>query len=563
METRAATRALPWLDAGGNASRFSALVRLLDREAGKVIAVSFVLVMLTLVPDALGFTLARPGTAFMGTLMNPEDTNSYLAKMQQGYEGNWLYSIPFTSEPHSAEFLGGFYLALGHFARFSGLSILQTWYVARVAFAFLMFVVACAFIRSYLLNSRTRLIAYAFALTGSGLGWLLFAAGQTYWLGDFPVDFKMPEAHLFFSAMTFPHFSTGVVLILISLWLSMRSIRGEGVWYAVGAGAANLALAVVYPFLIYLIAAVTLLWLLNQFVQSKRILLRPIISAAISVLIPSPLLVYYFVVLRSNPIFAAWDAQAATPSPNPLHFLAAYGALLILAAPTLLDRSLRPLWLWVFAAAVLLYMPLNAQRRFVEGIQVPLSILASAGVVSYYLPKLDVMKVFRRLANRPGYSARGLQKLIVLSTVVLLSVSNLYVFLSMNLTAAVEQPYPFFRSLAELEALSWAAATLPAGSVIMSGYETGSLIPTRSNLRTVIGHWAETPQFAAKYNQVNSFFSGHVSKQGETALLKSARVNYIFYGPEERSLGGYDPGSDVMMAQVYVNSSVVIFRVSE
>ena len=41
-------------------------------------------------------------------------------------------------------------------------------------------------------------------ILGSGLGWVLFLFGQTYWLGAFPVDFKMPEAHLFFSAMTLP-----------------------------------------------------------------------------------------------------------------------------------------------------------------------------------------------------------------------------------------------------------------------------------------------------------------------------------------------------------------------
>ena len=70
-------------------------------EALAALLVALILVGVTLIPDALGFALARPGTQFMGTLMNPEDTNSYLAKMQQGFEGDWLYTIPFTAEEHS------------------------------------------------------------------------------------------------------------------------------------------------------------------------------------------------------------------------------------------------------------------------------------------------------------------------------------------------------------------------------------------------------------------------------------------------------------------------------
>jgi hypothetical protein len=45
--------------------------------------------------------------------------------------------------------------------------------------------------------------------------------GQPYWLDTFPVDFRMPEAHLFFTAMTFPHVAVGSLLLLLSFrWLA-------------------------------------------------------------------------------------------------------------------------------------------------------------------------------------------------------------------------------------------------------------------------------------------------------------------------------------------------------
>lgn len=539
------------------------LTGLLRQEAVAAFLFALILVTVTLIPDLLGFAFARPGTVFMETLMNPEDTNSYLAKMQQGYEGFWLYTIPFTSKPHSAEFLGGFYILLGQAARPLGFSILQMWYVARVVSALCMFLIAWSFIRSFLPDVRTRWIAYFLALTGSGLGWALFAVGQSYWLGDFPVDFKMAEAHLFFTALAFPHFAAGVCLIIGSLWLSFQALVNERTRYALVAGAVNLALAVVYPFLIYLIAAVLILYWLNLCLESKRIRWRSAMDAAASLAIPMPLLVYYFVVLRTNPVFQAWDAQAVTLSPNPLQYLVAYGVMMLLAVPTLVNREMRPLWLWVLAVCLLVYAPLNPQRRFVEGVQVPLSILAAAGLVSYYLPRLRSSGPFKRLATLPRYSEVGLERFVVLGVLLLLSVSNVYVLMSMSFTAAVQQPYPFFRPQAEVEAVDWAGANLPSGSIILSAYETGSLIPTRSGLRTVIGHWAETIDFERTYDSVSTYFAGKMTESQRSDLLRKERVSYVFFGPRERSLGDFHPDTDPRMTPVYDNSEVTIFRAGD
>ncbi len=529
----------------------------------QALLVALILVAVTLIPVALGYAFARPGTEFMGMLMNPEDSNSYLAKMQQGYEGGWLYSIPFTTEAHAPAFLGGFYLLLGHAARFLNLSVVQMWHLARVASAVLMFMAVYGFIRHFSPDPLTRWIAYALALTGSGLGWLLFALGQNYWLGDFPVDFKMPEAHLFFAALAFPHFTLGVTLILASVWLSLRAFDTQRMLFAAGAGVANLALVIVYPFLIYLIGTVLALHWFDLYFSKRRLQLRAGIAVLVSLLIPAPLLIYDLMVLRTNAAFRAWDAQAVTPSPNPLHYLVAYGAVLVLAAPTLREREWRPLWIWVLAVALLVYAPLNPQRRFVEGVQVPLSILAAAGLTSRYLPRVRLSEVFQRLAARPHYSVRGLERLIIVGLLVLLTLSNLYVLLSTSVTAALEQPYPLFRTQAEVDAVEWAGAHLPAGAVVLSAYESGSLIPTRTGLRTVIGHWAETMDFPRKYDQVSSFFAGATSEEWRTKLLAAQHVDYLFYGPRERALGNYDPALDPDLTRAYENTAVVIYRVNK
>src|SRR3990172_2572580 len=93
------------------------------REWWIALLIALAAVALTWVPYGLGYQLARPDTEFTGVLMNPEDSQSYFAKMLQGYDGNWLYTIPFTTEDHAPAFVGGFYLALGHLARTMSLSL--------------------------------------------------------------------------------------------------------------------------------------------------------------------------------------------------------------------------------------------------------------------------------------------------------------------------------------------------------------------------------------------------------------------------------------------------------
>lgn len=528
-------------------------------------AVALVVVALANLPYLLAYYFARAGTAFTGVLMNPEDSNSYLAKMQEGFAGAWLYEIPFTSEPHAPAFLGGFYLLLGQLARVLNFSVIQMWHLARMFFGWTMFMTVFGFIKSLVADARTRWLAYAFAGIGSGLGWVLFLFGQTFWLGAFPVDFKMPEAHLFFTALTFPHFAAGTLLIVASVWLWLKASATGQLRFAISAGVTNLALGIVYPFLIYLIATVLLLNVLAQRFESRRDSSRRSgwregIFSALALAIPAPLFLYYVMVLRINPVFRAWDAQSITPSPHPLHYVLAYGAMLVLAAPTVRSREFRPLWIWVLAVALLVYAPLNPQRRFVEGVQVPLCLLAAVGLVSYYLPRLRANALFQKLAARPRYSVAGLERLALVLLISFFSISNLYVLARTSVTAAWEQPQPLFLPQSQVRAVEWAGAHLPAGARVLSAYVLGSFIPTRTNLRTVVGHWAETVDFENKYEQVAAFYDRAASDEWRKKVIEQQRVDYIFYGQFERALGEYDPASAANTTRVFDNAEVAIYR---
>ncbi|MFW6184104.1 MAG: hypothetical protein ACOC8X_09925, partial [Chloroflexota bacterium] len=411
------------------------------REWRAALAASLALILLMSIPYVLGYALAGEDVLFTGIIMNAEDTQSYFAKMLQGYDGAWRYYIPFTPEAHEPVFLGGFYLALGHAARWLGLSLETVWHAARVGADLLLGLSAYWFIAAFLRRVRWRVVAHLLALFGSGLGWVLLLLGQTAWLGVFPVDFHMPEAHLFFTAFTSPHVALGTALLLVGmrlLWQLLWGVGASGWGAAVELGLCLLSLVVVYPFLIYLMALTSLLagmlrlwqlWRAGQLEFGPLLALGSKVGAAF--LMPAPLVLYYALVLRQNAVFRAWDVQAVTPSPPWPHYVVAFGPLLFWAVLGLRDRR-RPasagfLWVWLAAAALLVYAPLNPQRRFVQGAQAPLAILATVGFLGAAWPWLQDTRVVQGLLRRPRYSVEGLRRFAIVFFLAGMSLSNLYV----------------------------------------------------------------------------------------------------------------------------------------
>jgi hypothetical protein len=541
-------------------------------EWGRALAVALLAIALTLIPYLLGYATAQEGMAFTGLLMNPEDSQTYWAKMQQGYDGRLLYTIPFTPETHPGAFVGAFYLGTGHLARLSGLSLPLMWHVSRLAADVLLFLVVFGFIAAFITDSRGRWLAYLLSLFGSGLGWLLFLLAQPYWLGAFPVDFKQPGAHLFFTALTFPHVALGTAILLLSVWLLYRAGEqsAEDGWhgwrYAVAAGCSNVILGIAYPFLLYLIMLMAVLYWLYLAFRMRQLLWRPAFLFAVTFAIPAPLYLYYAYTLKTNLIFRAWDAQAITPSPPWPHYLIAYGPMLLLGfwhwrGRPQQRRQFAVLWLWIFAVALLVYAPLTPQRRFVQGVQAPLAILATAGFLQVALPWLERTRLWQALLTRPRYSAAGLRRFVTVLFLTFMSLSNLYVLASVSVSAVIQQPDPLFRPQDEVEATEWLRQNGIASAVVLGAYQTGNYVAAHARQRVVLGHWAETMAYEDKVTAVATFYDATTSDAWRRELLAQYNVTYVWHGPRERELGGFEPAMADYLQPVYLHNTVAIYAV--
>ena len=72
--------------------------RCIPRSEWRWLAVVTVLiVLLSVAPNAWGNLIASPAYHFSGVVFLPEDGDTYVAKIRQGMQGAWLYSMVFNA----------------------------------------------------------------------------------------------------------------------------------------------------------------------------------------------------------------------------------------------------------------------------------------------------------------------------------------------------------------------------------------------------------------------------------------------------------------------------------
>jgi hypothetical protein len=534
--------------------------------------------LLFILPYMLGHILALPNEVFSGIWFNIDD-GSYLSVIHQGLNNHWTYRNLFTTEPHEAVFIQGFYLSLGHLGRLLNLTVVQTWHLSLVLANLTLFIVLYQFLAQFLSAPKQRLFAYLLAIFGAGYDWFQFPTWleRAAALEAVPIDLFMPEAHLFYSALTFPHFSAGTTLLLLIFWWSLRALMpdqkpGRGWWYAFLAGLGNLLLIVIYPFLILLTAAVLGVFYVYLLRRARSFLWSAGFKLLIIFSLPIPLLAYYLLVLMNNAVMRAWNAQAVTLSPNPIHYILTYAPYLLLGVwtlrylrddPTRVRDRLVFLWIWVGCVAVLLYLPINPQRRFVEGLQVPLAILASWGLFATVLPRIMRTRAVQALTNQPRYSQAGISRLVLFVVFAGTCLFNAYLYLGTVATLGLIQPYPVFRPQAEIEAMDWLKENTPPSAVVLGSYWTGSYLPGRSGNTVFVGHLYETIDFTAKRELANRFFSPDTPADWRRSFIEQQAIDFVFIGPHERQFEPFSLEEDFgggSLDLVYQNEQVRIYR---
>lgn len=505
--------------------------------AGVILAVSCL-------PYLIAWVATPPGYQFGGILVNPFDGNSYLAKMRQGWAGMWQFHLTYTPEPHDGAYIFLFYLGLGHIARLAGLPLILVYHTARVLAGFALLIAVYAFLTRLIDDRHGRRLAFWLVGISAGLGWLGVA------LGAFPIDLWVPEAFVFYSLLSNPHFPLAIALMLVIVagvvWPT------TGIWCWLMPGLAALALALVQPFALAVVYVSLALYLVLRGWLDRSWPSSGLVAAISAVVFSLPVLLYDYWVYTTNPALAAWGAQNVTPAPPVLDLILGFGLVGLLAvlggvvAVRTCDRGGLVLVIWSIVTLVLVYVPFALQRRFLTGLGLPLAVLAAIGLSRWLLPKLS--------------NARA--RLVGAVTVGIGALGSLFLLMVLILGVLNRQGQPdFFARLYlsqdESAVMEW-LLTNAQGQIALAAPRTGMLLPGRSGVRVFTGHPFETIDADVKDAQAEAFFRGEMSDTEWQNLREEYDIRYVFVGPAEQSLGG---GGDYLrgFTPVFTQGEVSIY----
>ncbi|UCC65520.1 MAG: hypothetical protein JSV36_10930, partial [Anaerolineae bacterium] len=455
-------------------------------------------VLAAALPYLIAWWTTPDGLFYTGFLTNPEDGHSYLAKMLQGYRGQWLSHLPYTADLHQGEFLFTWYLALGHVARWMGLPPILVFHGARVVNGFILLMALYAAVAHVMSDLSQRRIAFTLITLGSGFGWLaVLLRGMT-------IDLWVPEGYVFYSLFVNPHFPLAITLMLFILLCSvtpwgLRRVRDQRhwTWRLLGVALSAAALGLVLPLGLFIVGAALGCYSAILWIQRRHPPWREIISGGAIAVAGGPFVANAYLASTRNPAFAAWSALNQTSSPPPWDYALGYGLILLLALGglyTALRRRRDSDWLivaWTMSTAVLLYLPFSLQRRLVMGWIVPLGLLATMG--------------WTRLSARVsgGVATRALARGQILGQAshrqylrtpligALVGITHLFVLVIALVGALTRHPV-LYLGADERAGLVWLAENAAPDALVLAGPETSLYIPAWSGQRVWYGHRFET-----------------------------------------------------------------------
>ena len=491
-----------------------------------------IFILLISLPYLAGLFAGNSERVFTGLILNPVDGYSYFAKMAQGYQGNWLFQLPFTADPGEPVFLFFFYILLGHISRLLHMQIAIMYHIARLAGTVFLLWQLWRFISENLkLKNISMPWSYLYLLFASGMGWFGLLLG--YESGDFVV----PEAYPFYSSLINPHFPIGIgifILLLNEILHKEKKAYGLLLFYSA-------AFAVIMPFGSVILCVVICLYWLIQDQENKSILLGKILL----ICIPAALLVgfqYYETITHEKLI--NWNQQNVTPTPPVWDILLSFSPMIFLAfysmrkwKENMQGHFHQLMMVWFFICIVMIFIPFGFQRRFMFAFAIPVGLLGLYG--------FDDMLSIVKFPDR--------WKKIIFA---LPAISIVFIILISFFAIMGGSSYSFVTST-EKDLYQWIKLNSKE-SVILAEPEIAVKIPAYTQNRVYYGHPYETIDADEKMENIETWYACEEEGLNIERQLLDEMIDLVIIDKRQQN------GSCFSALQVfYENDDFILYEVNE
>ncbi|MAT44539.1 MAG: hypothetical protein CL609_19570 [Anaerolineaceae bacterium] len=446
-------------------------------------------ILVLILPYVFGFLSSDHQNIFLGFLINPIDGLSYLAKMNQGAHGNWLFHLPYSSLPHPKVFLFSFYILIGKISELFFGDLQIGFHFFRILCAIIFFHQINLFVGENFGKSVISFYLKLGILFGGGLGWLYLLTG------DIPADFWVAEAFPFLSAFVNPHFIFSLALLVYILRFANK--EKVTVLDKIKLGCVAFILANISPFAVVIGGLILFGGFLWDLQKTKHIRLFNLMIYSVTA---APILIYQIQIVRKIEPLISWNAQNITPAPKFVNFIFSFSPFLVANLFLLglfiihklkLNKLQFVLLCWLILAMIFVYLPLDLQRRFLVGFFFGTIVLFFSLLTTLYDEELISMPKMKRL---------------LLIITILIIPSNL-ILLTGAVSATAQQNENLFVQSSLIQVSDWLNEFgLPDG-VVLTEEQEGLILPAFTYQRVMLGHPFETPEFEITLAQVNAFFA--------------------------------------------------------
>lgn len=525
------------------------------KKGGLIFALtwSLLLSLLVMLPHVIAFATTPPGSDYLLTAYpSAGDTNAYFSWIRQAADGDLLFNLKYTSEPTPPWIFHPVFLVMGLLVRF-GLPLPVVWFGTQVVSIIFLVFPLYLFLRLFSLSQRARNFLLCLTTLAGGFGWIFLRLNFTPPFSWRPVDITLAEATIGRSIAWPFIFSLAIGLLLLAFVSIVRYDRSKRLRDISLAAAAAFLLVLIHPYDAVTLAAVGSLFLV---IRQKIGVGKPLAILAAAVVLP----VAYYLLLNTDPALAA-TSRAEMRSPSILAYLLGFGFLIPLALAGLVlflnNRQWRsqPAWVlavvWLAVVPLLVYAPVSFQRRLIEGYVVPLSLFSFIGLKS----------LADWLSRYTIFSSQRIRNFLAVCVIGVVALSPL-MLIKNDIKHVRTYAFPYYLTDQQSAALAWLRNHTLRSDVVLSSADFGSVIPRFSGNTVYIGHWAQTLDFDAKEERMQSFYRGTLSPDERVALLRGNNIAYVIFGTEERKIGAAKfLQNEPLFERAYSSGETVIYRV--
>lgn len=523
-------------------------------------------VIVSIIPNGIGILRAGPDyTSLALNALGPSDTNVYFSLIKQASDGELFLRNLHTGEPQSGSLFHPLWLVLGWFAGIFWLPPAVIFHIVRVLLGAVFLWLLADTVHRSVETVRQRIFVFALVVFGSGLGWILAPTVDTRLATNIflllPIDQWVSESNTVLTLLHSPLFILSQIFILLFFRTWLFPFRRSGLI----AVALFALIALIHPYDVVTALAVPSAWIVVRMLRDGTYLsadvrrgLRILLACVVAGMAVGAM---YLLVQKTEFAIGEWAKQNITVSPPPHDYIIGFGGLLALAVLGAVRKrkTTHPVFLfffvWCVTSLLLLYVPVSVNRRWTNGIHIPLAFLAAFGVdgIFSWASRLSV----RPMVRHALFSVLSWSLGICLGLGSLIAVTRAVYWQWQPATSPL-----FYIPKTVDRALVWLEQNADRNAVVLSASYTGNIIPAKTGLRVYVGHGHQTIHWAQKRDLVSTwFFRTDRNDDEKERFLHDEGIDYLFYGPTERHLGVFRPEEKGYLERAFQNDDVSVYRV--